>query len=193
MKCCIYIFTCCLFICSCTNSGKTPGEVSKNDTIEKKNFFPVTAYLKGEIYNIKKAGINPLKFTMMDGHTDSVWLKIEELDSAVDGFLHPVIDSANLTALFNEKTFLDRSLNAVTFTYDAAGTLPDTMQLKHWDVYVDPKSNKVKRIYMIKEIDKSKTLQLTWVSGAWCKTTTIITDEKGAMKVEKEEKITWDF
>jgi hypothetical protein len=46
---------------------------------------------------------------------------------------------------------------------------------------------------MVKEIDKSKTLQLTWVNGQWCKITSIITDANGVMKVEKEEKLVWDF
>ncbi len=193
MKIVTYIFACCVCIYSCTNAEKPAEKFSGKDSTEKQRFFPVSDYIKGEIYNIKKSGINPLKFTTINGKTDSVWLKIEELDSAVAGFLHPKIDSANLISLFTEKSFLDQSLDAVTFTYDAAGALPDTMKLKHWDVYVDPKTNKVKRIYMVKEIDKTKTLQLTWVHGQWCKTTTIITDEKGAMKVEKEEKLIWDF
>jgi len=46
---------------------------------------------------------------------------------------------------------------------------------------------------MIKEISKSKTLQLTWQSGKYFKITSILTDENGNSSVEKEEKITWDF
>lgn len=178
---------------SCKTTPKSVDQASGKDSSLTQKFFPVTDYIKGEIYNIKKSGINPQKFTTINGKTDSVWVKIEELDSVVAGFLNPEIDSANLTVLFTEKSFLDQSLDAVTFTYDATGALPDTMKLKHWDVYVNPKTNKVKRIYMVKELDKSKTLQLTWVNGQWCKTTTIVTDEKGEMKVEKEEKLTWDF
>lgn len=181
------------FLFSCTDSGKSPGQFSGKDTIEKQRFFPVTDYLKGEIYNIKKSGVNPLKYTTVNGYTDSVWLKIEDLDTALTEFLHPKIDSANLITFFLEKSFLDQSLDAVTFTYDPIGILPDTIKLKHWDVYIDPKTNNVKRVYIVKEIDKTKTLQLTWVSGKWCKTTTILTDAKGVMKVEKEEKIILDF
>jgi hypothetical protein len=193
MKIIISLLACSFFLYSCTDHGKPAEQPAGKDTAQNQRFFPVTDYLKGEIYNIKKSGVNPLKFTTANGRTDSVWLKIEELDSAVAGFLHPEIDSANLTALFSEKSFLDQSLDAVTFTYDAAATLPDSMKLKHWDVYIDPKTNKVKRVYMVKEIDKTKTLQLTWVNGQWCKTTTIVTDVNGVMKVEKEEKLIWDF
>jgi hypothetical protein len=193
MKIIISLLACSLFFYSCNDSGKPAAQSSNKDTIEKQKFFPVTDYLKGEIYNIKKSGINPLKYTTVNSHTDSVWLKIEELDAAVAEFLSPEIDSANLTALFTEKSFLDQSLDAVTFTYDASTALPDSMKLKHWDVYIDPKTNKVKRVFMVKQTNKTTTLQLTWLNGRYCKTTTISTDDKGVMKVEKEEKITWDF
>jgi hypothetical protein len=180
---------------SCTDSGKQDAHaVSKGkETAEQQPFFPVTAYLKGEIYNIKKSGINPLKYTTQNNRTDSVWLKIEEIDDVVQEFLKPEIDSVNLTALFTEKSFFDQSINAVTFTYEPIVKLPDTLKLRHWDVYIDPESNKVKRIYLLKETDKTKTLQLTWLSGQWCKIVSIITDEKGSSKIEKEEKLVWDF
>ena len=193
MKIIILVLVCSLFLYSCSDNQKSAGQLSSKDTAQNQQFFPVTDYLKGEIYNIKKSGVNPLKYTTINGHTDSVWLKIEALDSAMAEFLQPEIESANLTALFSEKSFVDRSLDAVTFTYDASAALPDTMKLKHWDVYIDPKSNKVKRIYMVKQVDKTKTLQLTWVNGQWCKTTTISTDANDVMRVEKEEKIVWDF
>lgn len=184
---------CSFFLYSCTDLEKSVKQPRGKDTVAQQRFFPVTAYLKGEIFNIKNSGINPLKYTTVNKRTDSVWVKIENLDSVVQEFLQPEIDSANLISLFSEKNFFDQSLNAVTLTYDPVGKLPDSMKLKHWDIYIDPKTNKVKRIYMVKQIDKAKTLQLTWVNSQWCKTTIITTDEKGIMKVEKEEKLIWDF
>lgn len=193
MKILFPVIACIFILFSCNNSGKTDSVAVERNIEKNQKFFPVTSYLKGEIYNIKKAGINPLKFTTVNNQTDSVWLKIEELDTAVSEFLHPEINDTNLISLFTEKSFLDQTINAVTFTYDATISLPDSMLLKHWDVYIDPQSNNVKRIYLVKEISKSKTLQLTWVSNKWCKITSIITDEKGVSKIEKEEKLIWDF
>jgi hypothetical protein len=193
MKIIITILASCLFLISCNNTAKSPAEITEKEKLENQRFFPVTAFLRGEVYSIKKNGINPLLYTTANEHTDSTWLKIEELDAAVQEFLHPIIDSVNLVTLFTEKSFMDQSINAVTLTYDPTGILPDSMKLRHWDVYIDPKSGKVKRIYMVKEIDKTKTLQLTWVSSQWCKITSFITDEKGLMKIEKEEKLIWDF
>jgi hypothetical protein len=193
MKVIVSFFASAVFLCSCNNQEKSDGQFATKDSVQNQKFFPVTNYIKGEIYTIKKSGVNPLKFSTINNQTDSVWVKIEDLDSTVAEFLHPVIDSINLINFFTEESFKDQSLNAVTFTYDAAAPLPDSIKLKHWDVYIDPKSNKVKRVYMVKEIDKSKTLQLTWVNGQWCKITSIITDANGVMKVEKEEKLVWDF
>jgi hypothetical protein len=194
MKIITSLLFCSIFFYSCNDSDKqTAGHLSPKDTAEKQRFFPVTAFLKGEIFNLKNSGINLLKYTTVNDRTDSVWIKIEAMDSALQEFLHPEIDSANLIYLFTEKSFMDQSIDAVTFTYEPTSILPDSMKLNHWDVYIDPKSNKVKRIYMVKDIDKNKTLQLTWRTNQWCKIVSIITDEKGESKIEKEEKFILDF
>lgn len=197
MKTFFLLTACIIVLISCNNSSTS--EATKNEKkpdsllAKKESFFPVTSYIRGELFEFKKDGINPIKHTTIKNHTDSVWLKIEEVEGAVKEFLYPEIDSLNLVSLFSEKSFLDQSIDSYTFTYDPDGPLPDTMTLKHWDVYIDPSSGKVKRIYMVKEISKNKTLQLTWQSRKWCKIISIITDQNGKSSVEKEEKITWDF
>lgn len=193
MKMIIPILAFTLVLYSCNNSSNIKEVVAVKETPENQKFFPVTSYLKGELFNIKNIGINPLKYTTVNNVTDSVWLKIEEMDSAFKEFLTPEIDSSNLITLFTEKSFLDQSINAVTLTYEPLVVLPDSMQLRRWDVYIDPKLNTVKRIYIVKDINKNKTLQLTWVSNKWCKIISIITDEQGESKIEKEEKFIWDF
>lgn len=183
------------FFVSCTNSStQEAGSINREkEPFEKQSFFPVTHYIKGQLYEIKNMGINPLKFTTYNNHTDSVWLKIEELDDAVKEFLQPVIDTANLITLFTETKFADQSLDAFTFTYDATGILPDTMTWKHWDVYIDPATGKVKRLYLVKDAGNRRILQLTWQSNKWCKISTLNTDQNGVISIEKEEKIIWEF
>lgn len=188
------VIACSFVIYSCSNSDAPAVKpVQKDTTAEKQKFFPVTSYLKGEIFNIKQSGINPLKYTIINDHTDSVWLKVEALDTAFSEFLRPVIDSTNLITLFTEKSFMDQSIDAITLTYEPSAELPDSMHLKRWDIYIDPKTSNVKRIYMVKEIDQTKTLQLTWVSRQWCKIVSILTDKNGFSKIEKEEKFILDF
>lgn len=188
------------FFGSCTNSSSNkeaqivkPVIDSTRQPAENNKFFPVTAYIKGQLFDIMKKGVNPLKYTTVKGHTDSAWLKIELLQETVKEFLEPEIDSANLTTLFMEKKFLDQTLDAFTFSYDPLNQLPDTMKLLHWDVYVNPESGKVKRVYMVKSSGTDRTLQLTWIGDKWCKITTLINNSDGSSVVEKEEKITWDY
>jgi hypothetical protein len=196
MKILFPVISIALFILSCNNSTEPVPEapVAKKDTVAKQVFFPVTAFIKGEIFNLKADGINPKKYTTINDHTDSVWLKVQEFDAAFNEFLDPVIDSTNLLSLFTEKSFMDQTINAFTFTYDPTDPpLPDSIQLQHWDVYIDPESEKVKRVYMVKHLGDNKIQQLTWLSGKWCKVTSIVTDNAGASKIEKEVKISWDF
>jgi hypothetical protein len=192
MKISLSLISIVIFFLSCTNSPAPETVKKEKEEITKQSFFPVTAYIKGELFELKKSGINPLKYTAIKDHSDSVWLKLEEIDGAIKEFLQPEIDSVNLVSLFTEKSFLDQSIGSLTFTYEPSGILPDTMTLKHWDVYIDPETGKVKRVYMVKEFN-NRTLQLTWLSRKWCKITSIVTDQNGTSSVEKEEKITWDF
>jgi hypothetical protein len=180
-----------LFSC---NNNKTP-DTAKTDTPveEKTSFFPVTAYIKGQVHDIRQKGLTPYKFITVNDRTDSALIQFSQLDSLIQEFLHPEIDSVNLQAFFTENRFLDQSINAFTFTYNPKGKLPDSIPLKHWDVYIDPENNKVKRLYLVKQANKNTLLQLTWQSNQWCKTTTIITSPDGTEKVAKEEKISWDY
>lgn len=180
-----------LSACNNSNSKKINTQISQAKEIP--DFFPVTAYIKGQIYEILQKGLTPLKYTIINNHTDSVLIKLEDLNTVLNEFLHPVIDSNNLTTMFTETKFLDQTINAFTFTYDPKLQLPDSLQLKHWDVYIDPETGKVKRIYIIKKSGENKMIQLTWLSNQWCNTTTIINYPDGTSKIEKEEKISWDY
>ncbi len=160
---------------------------------EKEKFFPVTDYIKGQIFEINSKGLTPVKYVTVKGHTDSAWLKTADFNEAFKEFLTPEIDSSNLTALFTEKKFMDQTINAFTFTYDATAALPDTMTLKHWDVYIDPQTGKVKRIYMVKNTGSNSILQLTWLGDRSCRIRTIDEPPRGDSFVEKEERINWSF
>ncbi len=192
----LYLIAVTLILLNACNSNVPRKEVIQNDmdTVpEKSVFFPVTEYLKGQIYEIEQKGLTPKKYTTINGYTDSLMIKFDKLNELLAAFLHPEINSANLAPYFIETKFLDQSIDAYTFTYEAKSQLPDTLLLRHWDVYVEPETGKVKRIYIIKKEGNSKILQLTWQSNKWCKTTTIINNPDGTATIEKEEKISWDY
>ena len=184
-----------IFLNACNNSIPEKKVTQDNtDTVqERPSFIPVTAYIKGQIFEIKQKGLAPKKYTTINNHTDSVLIKLDTLEKILAAYLHPEIDSVNLVSLFTETKFLDQSIEAFTFTYDPKPGIPDSIPLLHWDVYVEPETHKVKRVYIVKKIEGNKTQQLTWQSNQWCKTTTIINNPDGTSAVEKEEKISWDY
>ncbi|MBS1732633.1 MAG: hypothetical protein JST02_04995 [Bacteroidetes bacterium] len=185
-------FVCCLS-CNENNADNTANNSGEPVEQEKQSFFPVTDFIKGQLQDIRKDGINPLKFTTANGKTDSAWLKIEDFEKEIGPFLSPVIDSTNLTSLFTEKRFLDQTINAFTFTYDPVKQIPDSFAFQRWDVYVDPQKNTVNRIFLIKKLAAGKKQLLTWVPGVNCKIVTVYDDGKGKSGIEKDVTIKWDF
>ena len=164
----------------------SPPKITIGDTLS--NFFPVTSYLKGEIFSIKTGGITPVKKTIVAGKIDSVYLKEAEFETIFSAFLSPTIDTSNLKNIFTEKRFLDQTLNAFTFTYDPTDGKENSFAFTHWDVYVDPETNKVRRVYLTKKVAADTQLLLTWQSGKWCKIVTVKNES-----IVKEEKISWSY
>lgn len=187
-----------LLLVSCKSQKSTEEQLTAaTDSLIQKpeipHFFPVTDYIKGQVYEVKNGNINPFKIITVNNHSDSGWLKMEQLYNEVTDFFTPVIDSGNLVSLFSEKKFMDQTLNAITFTYDPIKPLPDSFLLRHWDVYVDPNTNQVTRIYMVKNLPQKKIQQLTWLTGKNCNIKTIVEDStNGKPIIEKEITIKWD-
>jgi hypothetical protein len=183
-----------LFLTACHNVKKEV--VPANSTKEVQSFFPVTDFLLGQLHETDSLPITPVKITVAGDKRDSVWLKKEDIRIFASPFLQPVIDSATLSNYFTEKSFLDQTINAVTFSYDAKNKVPDSIKLNHWDVYVDPQKNTVERIYLVKEEetadDKSITTQLTWKVNKWCSIRTIV-QQQNKKPVVKEEIMKWNF
>ena len=156
-------------------------------------YFPVTDYFRGQLAEIRNKGINPLKLTKNKNAEDSSWIKMESLESEFGLFLSPEIDSSNMTSLFKESKFLDQTIDAFTFSYDPAGPLPDTMKLMRWDVYINPETNSVSRVYLVKKMENDKMIQLTWLHGKSSRIVTISNEKEGKSIVETEITIKWDF
>jgi hypothetical protein len=189
------IFFIVFLYCSCSEHKSVSLKPTEKDSTQNQTFFPVTDYIRGQLSEIDSLPVTPLKIVTYNGKQDSIWMKKEDIRPFAQPFLYPEIDTTNLKALFIERSFLDQTINAFTFSYDPIDKLPDTLQLRRWDVYIDPKKNTIKRIYIIKETSNKgsiQTLQLTWKSDQWCKITTI-TEQSGKPADIKEELMKWDF
>lgn len=184
-----------LFFLSCHNKNTSQPVIPNVDTADVESFFPVTDFLLGQLNDIDSLQVTPLKITISGDKKDSVWLKKKDIRPFVAPFLSPVIDSASMQNFFTEKSFMDQTINAITLTYDPKIKLPDSMKLNHWDIYIDPITNKVQRIYMVKEEEingETVTTQLTWMANKWCSIRTIKQEAKIAPEV-KEEILKWDL
>lgn len=183
---------------SCDNNqapdAVTPENVVKDDTI-KRAFIPVTDFIKGQLHEINSMPVSPLRIVTRAGKSDSTWLKNTDIQNFATAFLNPVIDSAHMAAYFTERSFLDQTVNAFTFTYEPVGKLPDSMQLSKWDLYIDPQTEKIRRIYMVKILEENGQQvqqQLTWKTGTSMKIVNI--KELPGKKAEiEEQEIIWNF
>ena len=180
--------------CSCSTKKKAPVDSDivfkqPEKTDSSKNFFPVTNFIKGQSYTILNGNVNPLLISEKNGKADSTWLKMEEVETILKPFLTPVVDTQNVKHLYTESSFLDESINAFTFSYDASSVLPDSISLRHWDVYVNPESNEVQRIYLVKSAPDGNQLLLTWQADKkWC--SIILTNKTQVLETKK---LTWTF
>jgi hypothetical protein len=179
---------------SCSNS------TNKNNTPEEKtiaaSFFPVTSFIKGQIIILDSLPVTPLQITTVKGKSDSIWITKEVMKKLLLPFQTPVINETNLINFFTETKFKDQTLNAITFTYDPSRIMPDSIPLRHWDVYVNPETGNVEKVYIVKTIKEqgqNLTQQLTWQTNKLVKITTILNTANGDQELLKEVVFIWNF
>lgn len=180
-----------LVSCSQADKSKPLEAVSRDST----TFFPVTDFLEGQLKEIESMPVTPLKTITENGKVDSFWVTREDIRGFAKPFLLPEIDSVSMNSYFSGKSFLDATINLITLTYEPKTVLPKDLKLRHWDVYIDPQSGEVQRVYMVKEEweqDINVTTQLTWNVNKWCSIRSI-TQKEGSTPEIKEEKMVWKF
>lgn len=182
-------------ILSCSQNQNTSTAITAleeiqplDSNVQNPDFFPVTNYIKGQIYEIKNNYITPIMITNDGVKVDTVFLKLEEVDKAVATFLDPVIDTANLKQEFKQSSFKDATLNKITFSYTPTMMHPAGSPLKSWNVYIDPQTNQVSSIYLLKITPGKGTEHLNWIAGKKC-TIQLMKDDV----LVYERSITWNF
>jgi hypothetical protein len=189
---------CIVILVGCHNHTNPTAETKTSPAIDSEaspGIFPVTEFLLGQLREIDSMPVTPVEISVADNRRDSVWRKREDIRKFAAPFLTPVFDAASMHDFFDEKSFMDLTVNAVTLTYDPKAPLPDSIKLTHCDVYIDPKSHQVQRIYLVKEdIQNGETVttQLTWKVNQWCSIRTIEHENKTVPTV-KEKIMKWDM
>lgn len=180
------------------NSTSTAPETDTTATTEIKNdsFFPVTEFLKGQIVLLDSLQVTPLHTIKVNHKTDSIWLKKGALVPMLADFLSPEINETNLIHYFKEISFEDQTLNAITMTYDPSTAIPDSISLRHWDIYINPETGNILKVYIVKQSRKSDgiiTQQLTWKTNKWAMITTLFSKPDDSTEILKEDKFIWNF
>ncbi len=178
--------------CQHKKNEPTTTEIPATDTATvAPSFFPVTAYLEGQIVEIKNAHKKITAYHTANQQTDSILVAANQMDSIFSDFVMPNIDSTTLARYFKETKFEDQTLNAITLSYDAKEMLPDTILWQHWDIYIQPETNEVERIYLVKTLPNNTTLQLTWIPGSLCKKTYIAEGDATQKMMVSETTYQW--
>lgn len=199
MKLLLFVPVLVFFFTSCNNQNKNLNLIANTEdlpALKKDSFFPVTSFIKGQIRQFDSLNVTPLHTITVGNKTDSQWIKKDELKNMLASFILPEIKETNMVNYFKETSFNDQTLNAITFTYDPIKPLPDSILLRHWDVYIDPESGKVTMVYLVKQIKEkaeNKTLQLTWKTDKYAMIKTIVNKADGSTKLLKEDKFIWKF
>ncbi len=175
---------------SCTQPNNTVKQVQEKENSE---FFPVGNYIKGQLIDIQNKGITPIKFIKKNEALDSSWIKTSQMESEFSEYTEPSIDSITVAPFFTVKKFFDQTLNLITLSYDPTGPIPDSIPWRHWDIYIDPETNTIKRIYLVKSLKNNSIRQLTWITGKYCKAITIEEDLQGKSTISNEVIIKWGY
>ncbi len=178
-----------------TNSSKPVTTPVDTTAASPESFLPVTPFLQGQLALLDSLQVTILQISSMNGKEDSTWISKEKMIPQLQPFVSVNIDKENLIPFFKETKFNDQSTEAVTFTYDPRVPLPDSITIRHWDVYVDPEKGNIKRVYIVQQVKEKGILltrQLTWQTGKWAKIVTI-SGEAGTNPVLQNSKWVWDF
>jgi len=184
---------------SCNSKTEEPSSVTETKPrtdSAKVTFFPVTSFLKGQLLVLDSLPVTVLQVKTVGKKTDSTWLKKDRIRAILQPFISQEITADNLTSFFKQTKFNDQTVEAITFTYDPVAVLPDSITIRHWDVYIQPETGRVKKVYLLKQVNKNDnkyTQQLTWETDKWAKIVTILNKPDGSSEIESETKLIWDF
>jgi hypothetical protein len=167
---------------------------NKNQTdTTKKNYLPVADLLRSEISAVDSLPLRLMKYSIVNGKTDSGIITTPVFDQLAKEFLMSDLDSAHFEKSFEENSFVDRSTNLVSFTYSTKDT---GYGLKRVDVLLSPGSgsDKLNSIYLEAisgEKDSSVIRKMTWKAGRNFRILRIQKPKNG-LEITNQTIVVWD-
>lgn len=122
--------------------------------VNNSNFFPVLDFLKSEIHYVDSLPLGITQYHTANGRTDTAYIQAAAFNILAQQFVPSQLEPSFFTRSFSETSFMDQTMQLVTFTY-AAKHPEDTV--KRIDVLANPSggNNQVKSIYLEKRYDSS--------------------------------------
>ena len=192
-----------LFIISACNNNQTTlvanaatDTTMARDTVttKKEDFFPVSAYIGGQLKIIDSLQLSLSMATTINNNTRYSVATDKQLRQWADLFQHPDINEPSLKGQYKETNIADESGPSVTLIYTALNAM---LPVQKVNVFIKPdpiQNDKVTGVYIEKSFTSNDTVysqRLLWKSG---KSLQVVTEKKMkdiALPAE-QVKITWD-
>lgn len=164
------------------------------DPFPAAQIFPVVSFINGQVHLVDSMKPPIVRFTTYDKKTDTASLTDNEFRTLADDFLHPDLSDPAFNGRYEESSFADQSIPAITLTYTA---LDDKLEIRRMDIIIqqDAMTNdKVQSIYLEKIINRasgSVSKKLFWKSNKYFQVTTNTIPAGGQAKLE-QLKVVWD-
>jgi hypothetical protein len=161
---------------------------SEND--EDKAFFPIAGNINAELNEIDSLPIGIIKYTQLEGRSDTSVAAKQELRQVAQWMISPDISSPGMKELFQEDVLFDKTIGILTMSYT---TRSDDPPVRKIEVRVDPETEKIRSIFVERLDTSSDTLynrKLVWVTGKSLQVITSI-NLPGEPETIKTEKYTW--
>ncbi|HSZ86866.1 MAG TPA: hypothetical protein VK787_12610 [Puia sp.] len=160
---------------------------------EKKNFFPVLDFLKGQIHYVDSLPSAILKIITENNKPDSSYIKREEFDKLAQDFILPDLQQNVFEKSFKESSFIDQTTQSATFNYTSTDS---KLSVQRVDVLATPDElySKVKSIFIQQTLNKNDTIivkKLYWQTNKHFQIATI-TQAPNQSKKMKQLQVTWD-
>ena len=180
------------FWVACSNGSNQ--KVSGTTQDSSLRFLPVTSFIQSELAVIDSLPVTILQIHKENGKADSIWLKREAVRPLLHPFISDEIGETNLLPWFQETKFNDLTIESITFTYTPKSTLPDSIRLRQWNVYVNSETGRIRKVYIQKEwSDRNILQQLTWTNGKSASINTLEEKADGTTEFIKGDHFIWDF
>lgn len=189
--CLLFLFTACNQKSEQTAQSSDVWNDLPDTTTEAPSFFPVSGYILGQLNNMKSTGGSLKKIMSKTATADTSSASLQELMDSLEVLIQHPIDSIKLGAFFKERKFNDQSIGSITLSYERLPEAPDSIPWKNWDVYLDPETGEVKRIFLVHQVDVWTKQQITWIPGRSCRL--VIIQEKLDCNKPEVRQITYQW